>query len=297
MNVGVIGLGKMGMIIAQRLLDKDHTVYGFDIDTAALADLNKLGGKGEAELIELVNNVDVIWIMVPSGAIIDAMFESLKPLMRPEQIIIDGGNSKYTESMRRASDLKKGGITLLDCGTSGGLTGLANGFCLMVGGDKQAFEKVRPVFEAIAAPDGYAYIGPSGSGHYVKMIHNGIEYALLESYAEGFDLLKNGEFKDLDLAQIAGLWEHGSIVRSLILELLHGVLEKDQTLDTISGKVAESGMGRWTVELAEKEKIKVPLIKKALEIRKESQETGGNYTTKLVALLRNAFGGHNVEKL
>ncbi|HJM68684.1 MAG TPA: NAD(P)-binding domain-containing protein, partial [Candidatus Babeliales bacterium] len=188
-------------------------------------------------------------------------------------------------------------IAYLDCGTSGGLAGLKEGFCLMVGGNKKAYDAIKSVLKSIAAPEGYAYVGPSGTGHYVKMIHNGIEYALLQSYAEGFDLLKNGEFKDLKLEQISGLWEHGSIVRSEILSLMHGVLAKDQKLESVSGKVAESGMGRWTVELAKKENVPVPLIEKALEIRKESQKTGGNYGTKLVAMLRNAFGGHSVDKV
>ena len=166
----------------------------------------------------------------------------------------------------------------------------------MIGGDKGAYDCLVPVWQAVAAPDGYAYMGPSGTGHYVKMIHNGIEYALLQSYAEGFNLLKNGEFKDLDLATISGVWQNGSIIRSYILDLCHEILEKDQEFDEISGKVAESGMGKWTVELARIQDIPVDLIERSLDIRAESQQTGGNYATKLVALLRKAFGGHAITK-
>ena len=294
MNVGIIGLGKMGMAIAQRLLNDGHTVYGFDVNQEALNKLKEQGGTPVNRVEEIVEPVEVIWLMLPAGKLVDATLEHIRPLLQ-KQIIVDGGNSKYTESKHRAISLAQSGIAYLDCGTSGGLAGQDQGFCLMVGGDKEAYDTITPVLQSIAAPEGYAHVGPSGAGHYVKMIHNGIEYALLQSYAEGFDLLKNGQFKELDLAQIAGLWEHGSIVRSWILTLFHEVLEKDQDLKEISGKVAESGMGRWTVELAEEEEIPVPLIRKALEIRQESQKTGGNYATKLVAMLRNAFGGHAVE--
>ncbi|OGB96924.1 6-phosphogluconate dehydrogenase (decarboxylating) [candidate division TM6 bacterium RIFCSPHIGHO2_12_FULL_36_22] len=296
MKVGIIGLGKMGQAIAQRLLNDNHVVYGFDINNDVLKMFEKHGGTPVHSLKDLVKSVDIVWLMIPAGELIDKTLDIIKPLITT-QIIVDGGNSKYTDSIRRATLCSESGIAYLDCGTSGGLAGCKQGFCLMVGGDKKAFDTIVSVLKSIAAPEGYAYVGSSGTGHYVKMIHNGIEYALLQSYAEGFNLLKNGEFKDLDLAQIAGLWEHGSIVRSWILTLLHGVLEKDQQLKSISGKVAESGMGRWTVELAEKEKIPVPLIQKALEIRKESQKSGGDYATKLVALLRNVFGGHAAKKL
>jgi len=295
LKVGIVGLGKMGLAIADRLRRASHEVDGYDPNQEAVEALEALGGHGVSSLEELAKNVDVVWLMVPSGEIVDNSLFELKLHMK-KKIIIDGGNSKYTNTIERAKKLADDHVSLLDCGTSGGLAGRDRGFCLMVGGDRASYDQVEPILSAIAVPGGYAYVGPSGAGHYVKMIHNGIEYALLQSYGEGFNLLKNGVYKDLDLATIANLWDHGSIIRSYILQLSHEILKKDSTLEKVSGTVADSGMGRWTVELAEKEDIPVPLIKQALEIRKESQKTDGNYATKLVALLRNAFGGHSVEK-
>lgn len=187
----------------------------------------------------------------------------------------------------------------LDCGTSGGLHGKAVGFCLMVGGDKAAYTKIYPLLEAIAMPEGVGYMGPSGTGHYVKMVHNGIEYALLQAYAEGLHVIKEGTFKDqvLDLDEITRVWNNGSIIRSFILQLLHDIVQKDQELKNISGEVAATGMGKWTVEEAEQRNIPVDLIKRSLEIRDWSQQTGGNYATKLVSMLRNSFGGHEFKKI
>lgn len=296
MKVGIVGLGKMGLAIAHRLLKAGHQVVGYDINQDVKDILEQQGGTPVSELHDVVSDVDVVWLMIPAGNLVDEIIEKLKPFIK-HQIIVDGGNSKYTDSQRRARELRNDNISFLDCGTSGGLHGIEHGFCLMVGGERSAYDKVISVFQAIAAPNGCAYVGPSGAGHYVKMVHNGIEYGLLQAYGEGFDLLKNGEYKDLNLPQIAHLWEHGSIIRSWILTLAAQVLAEDDEFLDISGKVAQSGMGKWTVEAADKEKVPVPVIKSALAARDESQKTGGNFGTKLVAMLRNAFGGHDVEEL
>lgn len=298
MNVGVIGLGKMGQAVAYRLLRAGFSVCGFDQLAATVRDFGKDGGIIADSPAALAQNVSVIWLMVPAGEIVDEVIESIKPVLQSGQIIIDGGNSHYTDSVRRAQALKALGIAFLDCGTSGGIHGKEQGFSLMIGGDKEAYEKSRNIFQALAAPQGYAYMGPSGAGHYVKMVHNGIEYALLQAYGEGFELLKeNSQYRDLDLATISRVWSHGSVIRSWLLDLAHEVLQQDQKLDTISGKVGGGSTGRWTVEEAHEQNIAVPLIEQALLIRDHSKHTGGSYATKIVALLRNKFGGHAVQKV
>jgi 6-phosphogluconate dehydrogenase len=218
--------------------------------------------------------------------------------VQAEDIIIDGGNSKFSDSMRRAQELVKENIYFIDCGTSGGIHGSENGFCLMIGGDKTAYDRIEPLSKVIATPGGYAYCGPSGAGHYVKMIHNGIEYGILQAYAEGFHLLKDGAFKNehLNLEKIASVWNHGSVIRSWILELVQDIMKEDPTLEDIKGTVASTGMGLWTVEEAHQSKIPVPVIEESLNVRKWSEKTGGNYATKVVAMLRNKFGGHAVTK-
>ena len=212
-------------------------------------------------------------------------------------IIIDGGNSFYKDSKRRASTLAKSNIFYLDCGTSGGIHGLKDGFCLMIGGNEDAFKKAEPIFETIAAKDGYALVGPSGAGHYVKMVHNGIEYALLQSYAEGFSILHaSRQFPHLNLEQISGLWMHGSIIRSFLLELTHEIFKEKIDFNKIKGIIGESGTGRWAQEEANLLGLNTPALESALKTRKESQIKGDSFTMKLIALLRNKFGGHPVEK-
>jgi len=297
MTIGLIGLGKMGSAIAERLINAGHSVVAFDINEDARANARTLGAATVNSVAGVAEQTDIIWLMIPPGDIIDAMIDELIPNLAEKSIIIDGGNSKFTDSVRRAEKLKKQDIFFLDCGTSGGLRGRQIGFCLMVGGEQKAYKKIEPALQAIAAPDGYAHVGPSGAGHYVKMVHNGIEYALLQAYAEGFHVLKEGRYKDLDLEQISGLWQHGSIIRSFILELCHNIFQKDQDFKAISGKVGATGMGAWTVDEAKEQKIPVKLIEDALQIRNWSQETGGDYATKIVALLREQFGGHPIEHL
>ena len=236
--------------------------------------------------------------MVPQGELVDKVIAQLRPFLKAGDIVIDGGNSQFSDSISRAHDLALDNIFFIDCGTSGGIHGRENGFCLMIGGNKKAYDTIEPLCKAVSAPGGCAYVGPSGAGHYVKMVHNGIEYGLLQAYAEGFDLLKNGQFKDqqLDLAKIAQLWNHGSIIRSWILELVQEIMEDDSNLKGIKGNVASTGMGKWTVEQAHESGVSVPVIEESLEVREWSEKTGGNYATKIVAMLRNKFGGHAVTK-
>ncbi len=296
MRIGMVGLGRMGNAIAHRLLQAGHTVFGFDPSAQALAQAKEMGVEPVDALKKLPDHVRVIWIMVPAGKPVDEVISQLQPALQKGDILIDGGNSNFADSVRRAEKLNKDGITLLDCGTSGGLLGKDIGFALMVGGDRASFDQVHDIFTAVAAPDSVTYCGPSGAGHYVKMVHNGIEYGLLQAYAEGFHLLKQGHYKELDLAAITKGWQKAAVVRSWILDLAHTVFAKDQELTGIGGQIAESGMGRWTVGEAQAQNIPVRVIKEALAIRAWSRETGGNYGTKLVAMLRNQFGGHQVEK-
>lgn len=292
MNIGLIGLGRMGLGIGSRLVRDGHTVFGFDFSPQALKQASEAGITPCTNLAQLTQHVSIFWIMVPAGDPVDQVIATLQPHLTPGATIVDGGNSLFSDAIRRHAYLKNMGIAYLDCGTSGGLHGKDKGYCLMIGGDKKAFDALEPIFKSIATPGGYAYMGPSGAGHYVKMVHNGIEYALLQSYAEGFQLLKQGHYPNLDMAAISHVWEHGSIIRSWILELASNVLERDQTLSTVSGSIGENKTGQWTQDEAEKHGVDVPMLKKALEMRAWSRTTGGNYATKLVALLRKEFGGH-----
>lgn len=290
-TIGLIGLGLMGSAIAERLLQVGYTVIGFDISESARISAAKLGVNLVNSVQAVAENVRVIWLMIPAGKVA-TIVQELYPLIQERDIIIDGGNSNFHDSVEHAKLFAQKNSYFLDCGTSGGLEGRTLGFCLMIGGDKQAFETVEHFFKAVAAPNGYQYIGPSGAGHYVKMVHNGIEYALLQAYAEGFYVLNSGSYPALDLAAIAELWSHGSIIRSYILELVARVLARNPDFTSISGKVDATGMGAWTVQEAQRHQIPVRLIKEALHIREKSQKTGGDFATKLVALLRHEFGGH-----
>lgn len=299
MNIALIGLGKMGEAIAVRAVNAGHAVFGFDVNKEMCALAEKNGVTIVTSVEDFAHHgIHVFWLMVPQGELVDKVIGQLKSFVQPGDVIIDGGNSKFTDSIRRAQELEKSRIFYLDCGTSGGVHGRENGFCLMVGGQKEAYDQVKPVLLSVAMSDGCAHVGPSGAGHYVKMVHNGIEYGLLQAYAEGFHLLKDGEFKDaqLNLKQIAQLWNHGSVIRSWILDLVYDVMKDDQELNNIAGNVAATGMGKWTVERAHKSDIPVPIIEKSLDVRTWSEKTGGNYATKIVAMLRNKFGGHSVTK-
>ncbi len=299
MKMGLVGLGRMGNAIAYRLVNAGHEVVGFDLNAQAREAAQKIGVGIASDLADLASRTRVIWLMVPVGKPVNETIKELLPHLKAGDVIVDGGNSNFTDSMGRAKALAMNNIFFLDCGTSGGVHGRAVGMCLMVGGDKAAYTKVHPLFAAVAAPGGLAHVGSSGSGHYVKMVHNGIEYGLMQAYAEGFQLIKQGSFKEesLNLEEITRIWNKSSIIRSWILELAHDIFQEDQELHGISGEVAETGMGKWTAEEAEKNNIPVHVIEQALKARAWSRETGGNYATKVVALLRNKFGGHAVKKI
>jgi len=297
MTIGIVGLGRMGLSIAWRLRQAGHTVIGFDFSPEACAQAQEIGVDVVDTVATVAQKARILWLMVPQGQPVDDVLSSCKQNFQAGDIVIDGGNSYFRDSIRRHTELAKLQIFFIDCGTSGGLHGRDLGYCLMVGGDEHVYKKLIPLFQVISAPDGYAYMGPSGTGHYVKMVHNGIEYALLESYAEGFHMLKEGEFKNLDLEKISHVWQNGSIVRSWLLNLAHEIFKQDQNFEKISGSIGENKTGQWTVDEAHQEHIPVPMIEKALAIRAWSRESGGNYATKLVALLRHQFGGHPVKKL
>lgn len=294
-TIGLIGLGNMGQALATRWLNAGFAVVGFD--PYAHEKIQHTHFKQVASLEELANAAQTLWLMVPAGDAVEQTVRQLSEVCKPGTVIIDGGNSFFKDSVKRAEFLKTKSIEFIDCGVSGGLFGLERGFALMIGGDKVVFEKHEALFKALSAPGGYAYVGPAGAGHYVKMVHNGIEYALLQAYAEGFHLLKDGRYKNLDLAKISDVWHHGAIIDSFLLELMHGIFVQDHEFKHVSGKVAQTGMGLWTVREAHEQKIPVTLVEDALKIRDESQKTGGNYSTKLIALMRNKFGGHKIETL
>jgi 6-phosphogluconate dehydrogenase len=299
MNVGVIGLGKMGNAIAHRLVQAGNTVYGFDPFDEAKLEAEKVGVIVAATVADVAKEARVIWLLVPAGEFVDNVITELQPHLQPGDIIIDAGNSKYTDSMRRAAALKAENVIFLDCGTSGGVHGRTRGFCLMFGGDKDAYTSISSLCAAIAAPEGVGHVGPSGTGHYVKMIHNGIEYGLLQAYAEGFQIMHEGTFqdRDLDLQEISRIWCNGSVIRSFLLDLAHDVFTHDQTFTTISGEIKEGGTGKWTLEEARTNNIPVPVLDASLRVRAWSRDTGGNYATKMVQMLRHAFGGHPVKKI
>ncbi len=298
MKLGFVGLGKMGGRMVARLLRGGHEIVGYDPFDAAVKEAQSKGAVPARSLREMVENLEgprLVWIMVPSGTPTEETVRSVSALLERGDVVVDGGNSLYKDSIRRARDLKQRGIALLDAGTSGGIWGLEMGYCLMVGGDKETFVAVEPVFATLAPKDGYAHVGPSGAGHFVKMVHNGIEYALLQGYAEGFEILKAKKEFGLDLEQIAHLWNQGSVVRSWLLELAQDVFAKNPHLDGIRDFVEDSGEGRWTVAEAIDQQVPAPVITLSLlqRFRSRQQESFG---AKVIAALRDGFGGHGVKK-
>lgn len=296
MIIGVIGLGKMGLQIARKLAAAGYAVIGYDPQSASLSQESTSSFILASSMQELAQQVDVAWLMVPAGEIVDACLAQITDVLHTGALVIDGGNSFYKDSIRRANTLKTKGLFFLDCGTSGGTHGLEHGFSLMVGGDAEAYKQAEPLFKILAAPNGFGYVGASGAGHFVKMVHNGIEYGILQAYAEGFHILREGQYKGLDLAQIASIWQNGSVVRSWLLELAQQTFALDQEFKHIDGAIAENKTGRWTLDTAQELTIPAPVIAAALETRAWSRQTGGNFATKFVAMMRNAFGGHAVTK-
>ena len=288
MKLGMVGLGKMGAGMAERLRRGSHEVIGYDRNP----DVTEVGSL--KELLESLEPPRAVWVMVPSGDPTEATLKELAGLASPGDILIDGGNSMYKDSIRRAEELAIHGIKFLDVGTSGGVWGLEIGFCLMIGGPRDAFEAVEPALATLAPPEGYALVGPAGAGHYAKMVHNGIEYGMLQAYAEGFDLLQASDF-DLDLGQLAALWNHGSVVRSWLLELAERALDKDPKLESLAGYVDDSGEGRWTVLEAVERGVAADTLAHALFRRFTSREED-SFSMRMIAALRNEFGGHAVKQ-
>ena len=297
MQLAMIGLGKMGGNMSARLLRAGHSVVVHDRHAATIDEYVKLGGTGAhdvGEVLTLLSPRRVIWLMIPAGAPVDETIERLKPGLAAGDIIIDGGNSNYHDTRRRAEALARDGIELVDCGTSGGIWGLENGYCLMVGGSTDAFSYCEEIFRALAQDGGYARVGAAGAGHYVKMVHNGIEYGLLQAYAEGYEILDASDY-DLDLHQIAALWNRGSVVRSWLNELAERALKDPDAVEALKGFVPDSGEGRWTVQEAVDLDVPAPVITLALLMRLRSRQDD-SYGAKLIAALRNEFGGHAAKK-
>ena len=299
MKLGMIGLGKMGANMSRRLVRDGHEVVGFDLDESAVQELEDDGATGAAALDDLVDELEpprVCWMMVPAGDPVDATLDDLLSLLGEGDIVVDGGNSNYKDTLRRADRAEENGQHYVDVGTSGGVWGLEEGYSMMVGGAGEAVDQLRPALTTLApGPDkGWGHMGEVGSGHFVKMVHNGIEYGVMEAYAEGFDILKNKDDFDLDLQQVAETWRFGSVIRSWLLDLTARALDQDQDLPDIAPWVDDSGEGRWTVKEAIDLDVPAPVITDALISRLDSR-VEDSYTHKLLAAMRNQFGGHAVK--
>lgn len=297
MQIALIGLGKMGYNLGLNLHRHKHQVMAFDLNQQTVASIKEKGISTANSIEQLVHSLQgrrIIWLMIPAGEAVDLTIQELTPLLRAGDILIDGGNSNYKDTMRRAKKLDSLGIDFLDCGTSGGTEGALNGICAMIGGKKEAFQYCETFIRDIALPHGYLYCGPSGAGHFVKMIHNGIEYGMMQAIAEGFEVLHKSEF-NLDLKSVAGVWNHGSVVRSWLMELTENALSKDPKLESIRGIMHSSGEGKWTVEHALEKQIATPVIALSLLMRYRSLQED-TFSGKIIAALRNEFGGHAVEK-
>jgi 6-phosphogluconate dehydrogenase len=298
MRLAMIGLGRMGGNMSERLVRGGHEVVVFDRKPPTVQHYVSLGAIATTSLTDLTAKLEsprIVWIMVPAGKPVDETIASILPGLSKGDVIIDGGNSNFHDTMRRAAELRMKGIHFVDSGTSGGIWGLANGYCLMIGASPEAFKLCEPIFETLAPPDGYAHMGPPGAGHYVKMIHNGIEYGMLQAYAEGYEILHASKEFKLDLHKIAAVWNHGSVVRSWLNELAESAFEKDIDLSDLRGYVEDSGEGRWTVQEAIDLDVPAPVITLSLLTRLRSRQTD-SFSAKVIAALRNEFGGHAVKK-
>lgn len=293
MQVGFIGLGRMGGNMVRRLVESAHDVVAFDAAPAAVAEAVKAGARGVGSLEELMAALKpprVVWLMVPSGPIVDETYAALGRHASPGDTFIDGGNAHYKESMRRAAHWSDRGVHVMDAGTSGGVWGLKVGYCLMVGGSQEGFVRIEPLLRSLAPPDGYLHVGAAGAGHFSKMVHNGIEYGMMQAYAEGFALLEASPFR-FDLRALSKLWNQGSVVRSWLLELVTRALEEDPKLDQVEAFVEDTGEGRWTVEAALEHAVPVPVIAQSLFARFRSRQSH-NFADRMLASLRRQFGGH-----
>ena len=295
MQVGMIGLGKMGGNMATRLVRGGHRVVGMARDSRALRELESNGADGAPDIPALVQKLTTpraIWIMVPAGAATEEVLTKLAAVCAAGDVIVDGGNSYYKDSVRHASELGAKGLRFLDQGTSGGVWGLTEGYCMMLGGDRAAFDHVEPALKTLAPPNGYRWLGASGAGHYSKMVHNAIEYGMMQAYAEGFEILQAGDYK-YDLADVSKLWMQGSVVRSWLLELAGRAFEKDPSLEHIKGVVQDSGEGRWTLAESLDRAVPMPVLALSLQMRFRSRQED-SFSAKVLAALRNEFGGHAV---
>jgi 6-phosphogluconate dehydrogenase len=291
----MVGIGRMGAGLTRRLMRGGHRVVAFDRDANALKAIADDGAVSASTLEQMVRELApprAVWLMVPAGEPTESSVRAVGALLDPGDVIIDGGNSNWHDAKRRASSLEEKGVRFLDCGTSGGVWGEREGFCLMVGGHDQAFAQVEPALATLAPDGGYAHVGPVGAGHYVKMVHNGIEYALLQGYGEGFEIMNASEY-DLDLRQIAEVWRHGSVVRSWLLDLIAAAYRRDPELSALTGYVEDSGEGRWTVQEALDKDVPAPVINLSLIMRLRSRQQD-SYSAKVIAALRNEFGGHPI---
>lgn len=297
MKIGLIGLGKMGYNLALNLNGSGHHVIGYDVDQDTMQQINREGVQTSASLSGLIEDLGanrVVWLMIPAGGPVDEVLSHLKPILAKGDVIIEGGNSNYKDSIRRSEEWAAQNVEYLDCGTSGGTEGALNGICAMLGGSKTVFDMIEPVLKDICLPGAYLYCGGPGSGHYVKMIHNGIEYGMMQAIAEGFEMLQKSQM-DLDLPAIAGLWNQGSVVRSWLMELTERALKKEPDLASIKGIMHSSGEGKWTLEDALDKQIATPVIALSLIMRYRSLEDD-SFAGKIVAALRNEFGGHALAK-
>ena len=296
MRIGFIGLGRMGANMVRRLLRDKHEIVAYNRTAEKTKEIAGEGADGAFSIAELVGKLEkprAVWIMVPAGDATEAQIEELLEHLQPGDTIIDGGNTNFHDDQRRHPELKKKGIEYIDAGVSGGIWGLANGFCLMVGGDPEPVKRLEPVFLSLAPKDGYLHVGGPGAGHYVKMVHNGIEYGLMQAYAEGFEIMHASDYT-LDLQKISTLWNHGSVVRSWLLELAERAFAGDQDLKHLKGWVADSGEGRWTIQEAIDKDVPAPVITLTLQTRFRSRQDD-SYGAKVLAALRNEFGGHAVK--
>ena len=300
MELGMIGLGRMGGNMTQRLLRGGHRVVAYDPDEQArlaVASAGAVGAVDIAGLASLLTPPRAVWVMVPAGDITDATIDALAKTLSAGDTIIDGGNSNYKDTIRRAAAVREQGITMLDVGTSGGIWGLAEGYSLMIGGDADAYSRLEPIFQTLAPGEdfGYGHVGPAGAGHFVKMVHNGIEYGMMQAFAEGFELMDAKRDMELDLAQIAHIWRYGSVVRSWLLDLTAAALDEDGNLEGIQAYVDDSGEGRWTLEESIDLAIPIPVIAASLQARFRSRQASP-FGAKLLAAMRNQFGGHSVKR-
>ncbi|WP_126172296.1 phosphogluconate dehydrogenase (NAD(+)-dependent, decarboxylating) [Altericroceibacterium xinjiangense] len=321
MQLGMIGLGRMGLNMAQRLLHRGHEIVGYDTKQSAVTDLTDAGGKGASSLSDLRSQLEspaAVWVMLPAGEVTESVIAELRDILSPGDVLIDGGNTCYKDDVRRARELAPTGIQYVDVGTSGGIFGLERGFCLMVGGPDDAVHRLDPIFAALApgyemgprtagrtgeyssSENGYIHAGPAGAGHFVKMVHNGIEYGLMQAYAEGFDLLKTrasehlpeDERYEFDLSEIAEVWRRGSVVSSWLLDLCAEALTANESLEGFSGQVPDSGEGRWTLEAAIEQSVPVNVLSAALFARFRSRSSN-TYGERLLSAMRFGFGGHS----